>query len=700
MQQRQAHALEIEPHNGELQLEDYRGQIISRQQQAIIQRLLSRSAEAYAASNQVGINQLQAQSFRQRCQHYCRRVIHIAPRHSDALALQSRLALDEGNTDKAKGFIKTALASAPDSALCWYSYGHIFMAELDLDMAKQCFSKTAKLDPEHFRAKASYAHVLLLQGNIAGAYSIYKKLIQIQPKDAHVRTNLFACLNQLEADQDSHLLDQELRSYMQLEDVNPADLNRLISSLLCHRYQLKDSDSSVDIAALAADGLYTEALEKLIFCDQAIEELNVAIRSYLLCNPSPAADELHLRAALASQARNNEYLWAVSLEEQQSLQHCQQELARLLEAKQLNSDEQLQVLCLWLNLVCFEANSEFELGQAKLVNILVDATGLLVNQHASAFASISQLIRSHFVQPHPRKLESKGSINNSVSQKVKQQYEVNPYPRWLNLPYQTPTSYRLALDKALPNHRLKAGTETLQVLVAGCGTGQHALQTARYFRDTFVTAIDLSDASLHYAAKMADSYGIKNIRFVKMDILELKQLEQQFDLIECSGVLHHMENPSIGALALKSVLKPGGLIKLGLYSEQARTQVVQCRSIVAKEKLGSDKNAMRALRQRLFNQPKKWQDVIASKDFFNLSGVRDLLFHEQEHRFNPGQLAQLSHELGMDFLGFVRLDANVQQQYQQAFPEDKQLNQLANWEIFEQQHPLSFAAMYQFYLQG
>jgi len=700
MQQRQAHALEIEPHNGELQLEDYRGQIISRQQQAIIQRLLSRSAEAYAASNQIGISQQQAQSFRQRCQHYCRRVIHIAPRHSDALALQSRLALDAGNTSKAKAFIKTALASAPDSALCWYSYAHILMAEQDLDMAKQCFSKAAKLDPQHFRAKASYAHVLLLQGNIAGAYSIYKKLIQIQPKDAHVKTNLFACLNQLEADQDSHLLDQELRSYMQLEDVNPADLNRLISSLLCHRYHLKDSDSSVDIAALAVDGLYTEALEKLIFCDQDIEELNVAIRGYLLANPSPAADELRLRAALASQARNNEYLWTISLEEQQSLQHCQQELARLLEVKQLNSDEQLQVLCLWLNLVCFEASSSFELGQAKLVNTLVEATGLLVNDHANAFTSISQLIRSHFVQPHPRELESRGSINNSVSQKVKQQYEVNPYPRWLNLPYQTPTSYRLALDKALPNHRLKTGTETLQVLVAGCGTGQHALQTARYFRDTFVTAIDISDASLHYAAKMADSYGIKNIRFIKMDILELKQLKQQFDLIECSGVLHHMENPSIGAKSLKSVLKPGGLIKLGLYSERARSQVVQCRSIVSEEKLGSDKNAMRILRQRILSQPNKWRDVVASKDFFNLSGVRDLLFHEQEHRFSPCQLANLSRELGMDFLGFVRLDASVQQQYQQAFPADIHLNRLENWTLFEQKHPLTFAAMYQFYLQG
>ena len=35
-----------------------------------------------------------------------------------------------------------------------------------------------------------------------------------------------------------------------------------------------------------------------------------------------------------------------------------------------------------------------------------------------------------------------------------------------------------------------------------------------------------------------------------MDILEISLLEKQFDIIECGGVLHHMNNPIQGLKAL------------------------------------------------------------------------------------------------------------------------------------------------------
>ena len=65
-----------------------------------------------------------------------------------------------------------------------------------------------------------------------------------------------------------------------------------------------------------------------------------------------------------------------------------------------------------------------------------------------------------------------------------------------------------------------------------------------------------------------------------MDILEVKHLKKEFDLIECSGVLHHMKNPSFGLSNLLGVLKPNGYMKLGLYSKFAREMVIEIREFI------------------------------------------------------------------------------------------------------------------------
>ena len=48
---------------------------------------------------------------------------------------------------------------------------------------------------------------------------------------------------------------------------------------------------------------------------------------------------------------------------------------------------------------------------------------------------------------------------------------------------------------------------------------------------------------------------IDNVELIQMDILEVSLLEEQFDIILCSGVLHHMDDPSKGLKTLLGVLK-------------------------------------------------------------------------------------------------------------------------------------------------
>ena len=56
-------------------------------------------------------------------------------------------------------------------------------------------------------------------------------------------------------------------------------------------------------------------------------------------------------------------------------------------------------------------------------------------------------------------------------------------------------------------------------------------------------AIDLSISSLKYAKRKTKELGIENIEYIQHDILDLKNLNRKFDIIECAGVLHHMNDP-------------------------------------------------------------------------------------------------------------------------------------------------------------
>ena len=110
-------------------------------------------------------------------------------------------------------------------------------------------------------------------------------------------------------------------------------------------------------------------------------------------------------------------------------------------------------------------------------------------------------------------------------------------------------------------------TKNPDILIAGCGTGQHAITTAAMFKSSKVLAIDLSLSSLAYAKRKTEELDIENIEYIQADILDLGKLNKQFDIIESGGVLHHMDNPMKGWRVLTGCLKKGGLMLVGLYSE-------------------------------------------------------------------------------------------------------------------------------------
>lgn len=123
------------------------------------------------------------------------------------------------------------------------------------------------------------------------------------------------------------------------------------------------------------------------------------------------------------------------------------------------------------------------------------------------------------------------------------------------------------------------------------------------FPDIHFTAIDLSLASLAYAKKKAGEYGADNLEFMHCDILDLDQIEKTFDIIECSGVLHHMQNPEEGWKHLIRRLSPGGRMNIGLYSLAARESVQAARKYAAEKGYPATTEGIRAFRQDILPSP-------------------------------------------------------------------------------------------------
>ena len=144
------------------------------------------------------------------------------------------------------------------------------------------------------------------------------------------------------------------------------------------------------------------------------------------------------------------------------------------------------------------------------------------------------------------------------------------------------------------------GLDRPDVLIAGCGTGKHAIESAMRYVDCRMLAVDLSRRSLAYGKRKAAEFDMDNIEFLQADILDLPKLDRQFDVIESVGVLHHMADPMAGLAALMRVLRPGGFLKLGLYSELGRKSVVAAREFVAQGGFGSDPDGIREARQAIF----------------------------------------------------------------------------------------------------
>ena len=343
--------------------------------------------------------------------------------------------------------------------------------------------------------------------------------------------------------------------------------------------------------------------------DLQFEALFVKMRRFLLKNLDKlevSPDLIYFLSTLSIHCFINEYVYVESDEETHLIGEIQAEIARTL--AQSEQPEAIKVLCL----ASYRSLQQYDWCQKlETLDNLEEVKKRLIEE---------PLLEVKIAKDIPVLEE----ISDDVSIKVREQYEESPYPRWVKLGVSIKAE---SISAFCGKTKLQLYSENIKnvaapaILVAGCGTGQHSIETASRFSNCHVTAVDLSCTSLAYAKRKSNDLGFTNIDYLQADILHLHQMDKKFDIIESAGVLHHMEEPMAGWKVLVDLLKPGGLMKIGLYSELARQHIIEIRKEITALGVGTSEAEIRNFRQSLTeSHDNNHQLLITSGDF--LASVR------------------------------------------------------------------------------
>ena len=628
----------------------------------------------------------------------CERAIALKPHFAEAHSNLGNTLLKLGRLDEAEGQYMQTLALRPDYAEAHNNLGNTVKKLGRLDEAEASYTKAITLKSDYFDAYYNLGHTLIMLDRRVEAAASYKQAIALKPEFAKTYYHMGNALEGLvltEADSD---LEQIIITILDKETcVRPADISQTIISLLKFEPLLQKALEKHLVGVLMQTLQETMSdlsdipilLKYMSVCpvsDPELESFLLEVRSCLLLLNSEGIETpegLSFQSAIALQCFTNEYVYSQTTEETNALKKIELAIEKGLSIGQQPSAQ--SILCM----ASYKALYEYK--WCKLLSINPQIEEVFTRQLLEPEEEVQ--LRSDIPTLH--------EITNKVSSRVREQYEANPYPRWVNLGLETdPKTVSETceiMDLRLYNNA-HVEIKAPKILIAGCGTGQHSVGTASRFKNSEVLAVDLSLSSLAYAKRKTEGLGIRNIEYMQADILDLRKLEGQFDIIESVGVLHHMDDPMAGWRILVDCLSPSGLMKIGLYSELARQHIVNIRGEIDQVGIEPSDDSMRSFRNSIINSDKEiHKKVRLTSDFYSLSPLRDLLFHVQEHRFSIPQIKEYLDELGLNFCGFE--NPNVLTDFKRGHSDPSSLFDLDKWHFYEKVNPDSFYGMYQFWCQ-
>jgi SAM-dependent methyltransferase len=184
-----------------------------------------------------------------------------------------------------------------------------------------------------------------------------------------------------------------------------------------------------------------------------------------------------------------------------------------------------------------------------------------------------------------------------------------------------------------------------------------------------VTYIDISRASMDIARERARVRGLDNIEWHHGSIIDIQADSfDAFDLISCTGVLHHLPEPPRGLAALRSVLGPHGAMSLMLYGRMGRLSIYAGQELMRLVNKGvrDSKSKTRNARAVLQSLPQtNWllrggDPKSALAPFLeDESNLYDTLLHEQDRAYSVTEIYELLEGSNLELVEFVSFLSTV-----------------------------------------
>ncbi|TDJ20997.1 MAG: class I SAM-dependent methyltransferase [Gammaproteobacteria bacterium] len=264
--------------------------------------------------------------------------------------------------------------------------------------------------------------------------------------------------------------------------------------------------------------------------------------------------------------------------------------------------------------------------------------------------------------------EHDDTLSNYASN-VRAQYEAYPFP--LRDPRDESKRLVIAEQDCLGklNHYCFGGRQSFgngfRVLVAGGGTGDHTIFLAEQLReyDASVTYIDISSSSLGICKERGRTRALDNIEWHQCSLLDVASLDvAPFDLISCTGVLHHLPEPERGLEALRAVLAPDGAMSLMLYGRTGRMAVYAGQELTRLVNDGIDDPKLKTQHARALVQclpETNWllrggdRKKILTELLDDESNLNDVLLHDQDRAYSVPEIYEFLAEAQLELIEFT-----------------------------------------------
>ena len=392
---------------------------------------------------------------------------------------------EQGFLDEAIASYQKALSIYPDFFEVLISLGNALLEQGLLEEAVVNHQKAADINPHSAEAHSHLGCTLMTMGRLGEAFTSFRRAVAIEPRNDLFWDGMAGTLKTLSFPSIDDTLLADLSRLIEMPKVRPSNVTRPIISALRHHPKFSQilelagsGKPEVEIAyedlaeQLSAIPLFLRILGLSPIDDLEIERMLTVMRRALLKETlaeNNGEGNLLFSTALALQCFANEYIFFETDEEKETIEQLHRQIAALVEKERDVPPSLVTALGAYRALYDFPWAQE--LSEREWTGPITDVIKRQISEPLE-----EQSLRSQFPRLTP--------IQDGVSQLVRQQYEENPYPRWVETSISDKgNDIRTVLERTLLHLEIGdyQSPENPEILIAGCGTGQHALGTATRF---------------------------------------------------------------------------------------------------------------------------------------------------------------------------------------------------------------------------